>query len=237
MSSITRTGGRVAEPGSATPDGDSSIARRRKLAALEQNPSWVARRRQILDAATEVFRAKGYRATAVSDIAHALHSDRANIYYYFAGKADIFLTLVQPAVEDAALEIEAAAEATGSPTDRLLRAIEALTDCAHRHFPYLHLFVQEDLRYVIDENTEFEHALRQGRDRYESALRRIIEAGARSGEFRAEVDPTLLRFAVMGAVNWTHRWFAPHGRMTGAEVGRAFGDIFLRGFAATPPEA
>ncbi len=33
----------------------------------------------------------------------------------------------------------------------------------------------------------------------------------------------MLRFAVLGAVNWTHRWFTPDGPMSGAEIGRAFG--------------
>jgi TetR/AcrR family transcriptional regulator, cholesterol catabolism regulator len=42
----------------------------------------------------------------------------------------------------------------------------------------------------------------------------------------------MLRFAVLGAVNWTHRWFSPDGSLSGREIGQAFGDIFLRGFAA-----
>ena len=39
-------------------------------------------------------------------------------------------------------------------------------------------------------------------------------------------------FAVLGAVNWTHRWFSPGGRLTGEEIGASFADIFLRGVSA-----
>jgi hypothetical protein len=132
-------------------------------------------------------------------------------------------------------EVEAAAAETGSPTRQLLRVIESLAASYDRHYPYLHLYTQEDMRRVSDESTDAEKHLRDLGRRYDAALLTITEAGVTSGEFRADLDPRLLRFAVLGAVNWTHRWFTPDGRMSGEAVGRAFGDIFLRGFSATPP--
>jgi TetR/AcrR family transcriptional regulator, cholesterol catabolism regulator len=43
----------------------------------------------------------------------------------------------------------------------------------------------------------------------------------------------MVTFAVMGAVNWTHRWFLPGGRLSGQEIGRAFADMFLEGLRAS----
>jgi AcrR family transcriptional regulator len=221
------------EPTSGKP---SAIARRRALARKEQNASWLERREQILHAAADVFRAKGFQAAGISDVAARLGTDRANVYYYFASKEEMYLALVQQAVESNVDDIEAAADAEGSATERLLRAIESLAASFDRHYPYLHLYLQEDMRRVTDESSEEQRYLAACSRRYDDAMLRITRDGVESGEFRAGVDPRMLKFAVLGAVNWTHRWFTPDGPMSGAEVGRSFSDIFLRGFAADPPE-
>jgi AcrR family transcriptional regulator len=212
----------------------SGIGRRRAHAKKERNASWLERRAEILAAAAEAFRAKGYQATGISDIAAALGSDRANVYYYFAGKQEIYFSLVQQAVEANVADVEAAAADTGSPTARLLRVIESLAASFERHHPYLQLYVQEDMRRVSDDASATEKHLRDLGRRYDEALLAITRDGVASGEFRADVDPRMLRFAVLGAVNWTHRWFTPGGELSAADIGRSFGDIFLRGFAARP---
>lgn len=217
------------------PEGSSAIGRRRALARRERNASWLERREQILAAAAEAFRAKGYQATGISDIAARLGSDRANVYYYFASKQEIYFTLVRQAVEANVADVEAAAAETGSPTAKLVRVIESLATSFDTHYPYLHLYVQEDMRRISEEGSETEQHLRDLGRRYDAALLTIVRAGVARGEIRAEIDPRMLHFAVLGAVNWTHRWFTPSGRLSGEDIGRAFGDIFLRGFAAGPP--
>lgn len=225
-----------ADPGQPTGGKPSAIARRRALARKERNASWLERREQILDAAADVFRAKGFQAAGISDVAARLGTDRANVYYYFASKEEMYLALVQQAVESNVRDVEAAADAQGSATERLLRAIESLAASYERHYPYLHLYMQEDMRRVTEDSSEEQRHLAACSRRYDDAMLRITREGVESGEFRAGVDPRMLKFAVLGAVNWTHRWFTPDGPMSGEEVGRAFSDIFLRGFAANPPE-
>lgn len=225
----------MSDPTEPTAGKPSAIARRRALARKEQNPSWLERREQILHAAADVFRAKGFQATGISDIAARLGTDRANVYYYFASKEEMYLALVQQAVEANVHEVEAAADAEGSPTERLIQAIESLASSYDRHYPYLHLYMQEDMRRVTDASSAEQRHLAACSRRYDDALLRITQDGVESGEFRAGVDPRMLKFAVLGAVNWTHRWFTPDGPMSGAEVGQAFSDIFLRGFAAQTP--
>lgn len=210
----------------------SAIGRRRALARKERNASWLARREQVLNAAADVIRAKGYQAASISDIAQRLGSDRASVYYYFASKQEIFLALVQQAVEANVADVEAAAAASGSATDRLIRVIEHLAESYERHYPYLHLYVQEDMRRMSDDGSAAEKHLKDCSRRYDAALLKITIEGVESGEFRSEVDPQMLKFAVVGAVNWVHRWFTPDGPKSATEVGRAFSDIFLKGFAA-----
>jgi AcrR family transcriptional regulator len=218
----------------AADDQPSLIGRRRALAKRERNATWLERRSQILEAAADAFRAKGYQAVSMSDIAHRLGGDRASVYYYFASKQEIFLALVDSAVEANVELIEGLAASPESATVRLGKIIESLAESYESHYPYLHLYVQEDMRRLSTSDSPEEKRLFELGGRYDDAMTRLATDGVASGEFRDDIDPQMLKFAVLGALNWSHRWFVPGGRLNGTQVGRAFSDIFLRGVAANP---
>jgi len=66
------------------------------------------------------------------------------------------------------------------------------------------------------------------RDRYEHAVRALVTDGMRAGEF-ARLDAALVTRAMLGAVNWTARWFRPDGPQTSAEVANALSDYLVKG--------
>jgi AcrR family transcriptional regulator len=51
------------------------------------------RRREILDAAHQVFAERGFHDTRMSDIAHVAGVSQGTLYHYFASKDDLFLAL------------------------------------------------------------------------------------------------------------------------------------------------
>lgn len=214
----------------------SAIGRRRALARREQNASWVERRNAVLAAGAEAFRAKGYLAASMGDIAQRFGTPPANLYYYVESKQEIFYALVLQAVRDNVALVESAAEAPGSAADRLSSVIVGLATSYERHYPYLHLYIQEDMRRLPASPSTDDHELRELGARFDRALDRIIRDGIAAGELRADLDPDMARFVVLGALNWTHRWFVPGGRLDGAEVGEAFRSILLRGLLAEPQE-
>jgi hypothetical protein len=62
-----------------------------------------------------------------------------------------------------------------------------------------------------------------------------MAAGIESGEFKSGLDAELATNAVLGALNWSHRWFKP-GRSTAPdEVAAVFIEIFLNGLVSGPP--
>lgn len=76
-----------------------------------------------------------------------------------------------------------------------------------------------------------ESALVAGRRAYEHAVRELISQGIASGRFRA-VDPKLAALAVLGASNWTARWFRPDGPRSAAAIGEDFAGLLIRGLLA-----
>ncbi|TVZ04175.1 TetR/AcrR family transcriptional regulator [Trebonia kvetii] len=78
----------------------------------------LARRRQLLDAAMEVFVARGYHAAAMDEIAERAGVSKPVLYQHFPGKQELYLALLDESVETL---IGAVADAMRSTTDNRQR--------------------------------------------------------------------------------------------------------------------
>jgi TetR/AcrR family transcriptional regulator, cholesterol catabolism regulator len=215
----------------------SSIGRRRSNARREATPGYSERRQRLLRAAAEVFKEKGFQAASINDIAELFGGDRASIYYYYASKHEIFIDLIRQAVEEVVLLAEGIATSGQRATVRLRDVFVKTLDAYERHYPYMYVYIQEDMRKVPGDGTSAGKELQDLGDRYERAVQQIIDEGVESGEFRASLDSQMMKFAIIGALNWSHRWHVPGGRLSGAEIGAAFTDLFLNGALAGPAGA
>jgi len=188
-------------------------------------PQAEARRREILGAASGLFRARGLHATGMRDIAAALGMTAGNLYYYFPSKQDL-LAYCQEATLDELLRRAAAIESGGEPADAQLRALVAA------HVEVLNEATPGSLAHLeIDEVPAARRApLLARRKRYERIFRRRIEEGIAAGLFRP-VDASLGALALLGALNWTVKWFEEGGRKSAAEVGREFATLLVDGLA------
>ena len=62
-------------------------------------------------------------------------------------------------------------------------------------------------------------------------MRSLVVKGVKRGEF-APCDAALVTRAMLGAVNWTARWYRPEGPQTVAQIARSLSDYLVRGLAA-----
>lgn len=180
------------------------------------------RRAEILHAALRTFRAKGYHGTTLDDIADQLGVRKTALYHYFPDKEAILY----------ACHRESLAELS-----RILKGARAL-DSAPEQLAYV---IREHVRVMIDTlegsplafevtalSAERQRGVIAARDRYERALRKMIEDGIAAGEFRA-VDAKIAVFAILGAINWIARWYSPEGSLHAPELGGQFADHLLGG--------
>src|SRR5258705_286811 len=59
-------------------------------------------------------------------------------------------------------------------------------------------------------------------------FRRLVAEGMKPGEF-GRTDPALGTRAMLGAVNWTARWYRPDGPRSVAEIADSLSDYLVRG--------
>jgi len=93
------------------------------------------RRRQILDAARDLFAERGYLTTTIDDIVGRVQVARGTFYLYFEDKKDIFGALLGDFFEAIAGRIESIelGDATRSPRQQLRQNLERVVQLALSH--------------------------------------------------------------------------------------------------------
>jgi len=214
----------------------SRIGERREHAQADPSAEYANKRAAIIDAAARVFQRSGYERSSMNDVATEAGADRASVYYYFKGKHELFHAVIIEAVQhlvDAAERIAAAdVPAAGKVRELVAELMRAYTD----HYPYLYVYVQEDMTKLSVNDTSSK-TLRQLARRFTGAVEGMIAAGIESGEFKSGLDPELATNAVLGALNWSHRWFKPGRAAAPDEVADVFIEIFLHGLVSAPRPA
>ena len=197
-----------------------------------QNNKTLRRRREILEGASRVFRERGLHATGMRDIAAELDMHVGNLYYYFRNKQDLLAFCQQDALDGLLSRARTVRKEE-------LRADTQLFKLIYAHVHLLNYELPASLAHLEIEALEPEvrqPVLRQ-RDEYERLLRETVDEGIQSGLFRP-TDPKVATLAILGAVNWTVKWFRPGGPAKIAEIARQFAEYLVMGLLTPgiPPE-
>lgn len=174
-----------------------------------------SRREALLDAAAEMFAAKGYDGTSIRDIAGAVGMLPGSLYYHFKSKEDLLIAVYRKGVARFEAAIDQALASTGADP---WQAIEAA--CA------AHLSILLDGGdYARIVNPEFVRSfppdmlptLNAERDRYERHFEKLIAALPLS----PKTDRWLFKVALFGSLNWSQTWYRK-GRYTPQDIAAAF---------------
>ncbi|OLC52359.1 MAG: hypothetical protein AUH43_00330 [Acidobacteria bacterium 13_1_40CM_65_14] len=181
------------------------------------------RRVDILRAAAQIFRSRGFAAAGMRDIALAADLSPANLYHYFRGK-DELLFFCQDRALDRLLAALTAAQRDRRPLPERLRAL------AVRHILCLIAEVEGSAaHFEVDALPPKRRAvIVVKRDRYERGVRALVAAGISKRTLGAR-DATVATRAFLGALNWTAQWFRPDGPLTPDAVADQIADFAIAG--------
>ncbi|GAA4535101.1 TetR/AcrR family transcriptional regulator [Pseudonocardia xishanensis] len=201
---------------------------------MEGGAAYQAKRSELLQIAGDVFKQKGYEAATLNDVAERFGTDRAAIYYYFAGKDELFQEVFQATAkkvldENLAEAIRIAALET-TAQERLRMLIELQINSYEANYPYVYVYIQEDMGKVSFQATPWAKEMVRKTRRFEGLVTEVITSGIKAGELREDLSVPLVVKTLFGMVNWTHRWFKPGDRKyTAQQTVDTFSAIFFEG--------
>jgi AcrR family transcriptional regulator len=180
----------------------------RKIVAQE---ALADRRIDILDAA-RAFMRQGFAATSLDRVGDEVGSTKGAIYYYYRSKSDLLFAVHRRAMELTDAAIRPPFEAGGGVYDRLRGMAVAHTLLIVDRLPYLRVAAQCLELHLLERTNESERAepaeVVALRVANEALYIRVIKEGVASRELRA-VDAGLVAKPLLGALNWTSRWYHP----------------------------
>ncbi|MGD8622164.1 MAG: TetR/AcrR family transcriptional regulator, partial [Anaerolineales bacterium] len=179
---------------------------------------------EIIQAAAQIFRQKGYHGTSMQDIADAVDLKKASLYHHVSGKQDILVSILDQALDLLIEDLQTVLTQDLPAGDKIRQAMRV----------YVNRLTQDpDLAAVLlMEHRSLEADLRavhiNRRDRFEELWRTIVDQGIEEGTFRP-MDRSLATFALLGVLNWMITWYRPNGRMRADTIADQFADLILDG--------
>ena len=171
----------------------------------------------IARVAKAVFAERGYQQATLEEIAQRAGMSKATIYLYYKNKDDLFLHVVEDLVATAITETAQAAEAPGTPLEKLARMVRGKMAFYEREREFFHIYLNEKHGLDFNEKHGLEVApkdphkcllqdmYRQGVDRLANVLQEGMDAGVlrpmearRLAFFLQEMMSTMLGQRIQG---------------------------------------
>lgn len=181
-------------------------------------------RDDILEAAAQVFRQKGFHGASMKDIADAVNLQKPSLYHHVSSKQEILFELLDRALELLLERISPISSQASPAEDRLRLMIRA----------YLQILAENtDLSAVL----LFEHRSLEGkqharhvpnRDKFEALWRTVLADGVRTKRIVCDNIPLTTR-AILGIMNWTITWYRPNGDLSIDDIADQYSSLLLNG--------
>lgn len=181
-------------------------------------------RDDILDAAAQVFRQKGFHGASMSDIAGALDVQKASLYHHVSSKQEILLALLDRALVMLTDYISMIASQDISPDQKLRLMIRGYLSGLAENADLTSVLLFE--HRSLDKKSHARHV--PHRDKFEGLWRDVLNEGVQKKVFDLK-DTGLAVRAIMGVMNWTLTWYSPNGEKSIEQIADEYSDFMLKG--------
>lgn len=162
---------------------------------MEQARS-TTRQKRILEAALEVFSRRGYRDTAVDDIASEASTSKGGVYFHFPNKQAIFFALLDQTARLLHSRAEAAMEAEPDPVRKLDTALLVVLETFAGHRALARLFLVD----ALGAGREFNRKILELHSEFAAMIERHMDDAVSQGAI-PPLDTRVASLAWFGALN------------------------------------
>jgi AcrR family transcriptional regulator len=187
--------------------------------AKGENDRW----NEVLHQAIAVFSTHGYRATSMRQLAEQVNLGKSTLYHYFRSKQDLLVAIYDGVLVENLAAARRITERKQSVTDSLRQMlVDRVAYTCHNH-RILQIFHEEEtelpkrlMKKVLDR-----------RRAYQEVMTELLERGLTEGLFGYDTTPMIVANCLLGACNWSYKWYNPEGPKTPEQLAEEVADLLM----------
>ena len=179
---------------------------------------------EIVEAAIQVFYAKGFAASTMQDVADAVGVLKGSLYHYISSKEDLLFRILQ---ESHAQARELMSEVAGldlAALDRLRIYLERMYLWYMANIERVSVYLNQQHHLTGTNAAEMRLQARE----FEQFLRELLAEAKGAGTIGGHVDLKLAAFFMLGALNSLPRWYRTGGSYAPEHIASEFAAMSLR---------
>jgi AcrR family transcriptional regulator len=188
----------------------------------------VETRERLLQAAVDLYSAKGFGGASVEDVVRRAGVTKGAFYHHFESKAHLIMAIHNGFVDLQIGEITGIIEKGLTPEETLAEAIVVVVRNVLNRKESVTLFIREYPAMPDDVN----RAVRARRREYEQLLVGVIDRGRESGVFHTELPTNVLLYGILGMCAWATQWYDPKRAPAPEVIGRNYARMVINGLTA-----
>lgn len=180
-------------------------------------------RSRLLDTATHLFASQGFERTSVHEIVSTAGVTKGALYHYFASKDDLLWESYARLLRQQSEHLAVIAAREGTATERLRAAAADVVATTLDNMDDATVFARN--LHLLGPDTR--EVVRAGRREYRDAFEELIHEGVEQGEFRQDLNLSLLVYNFFGSIMYLTVWYSSDGEWSPDDIATAFGDQLI----------
>lgn len=162
---------------------------------------------EIVEAAIQVFYAKGFAASTMQDVADAVGVLKGSLYHYISSKEDLLFRILQESHAQARELMTEVSRLDLHPLDRLRVYLERMYLWYMANVERVSVYLNQQHHLTGTNAAEMRMQARE----FEHFLRELLAEARGSGSIDSHVDLKLAAFFMLGALNSLPQWYRADG--------------------------
>lgn len=196
-------------------------------ADARSSPKSRKRWASILQAATDLFREKGFYASSMQDISDAVGIKKGSLYYYVRSKEDLLFEILKDLHKGGEALIKGTDLDSTDPLGELRSLLVQMCIYAGKHADRLKIFAN-DFDYLAD---HLKDAIISERHLYWTAVVRLIRAAIEKGQVSPGINVEVAAHAALLTSSGVSDWFRSNGKLTIEQVAVQNAALIVKGLA------
>ena len=182
---------------------------------------------KITEQSVRLFQEKGFSETSIQDIVDSLGVTKGTFYYYFTSKELLLMEIHLRYIDDLLIRQKVIIDSMKTCRDKIIGIVSLIILDIEKQRANGRVYFRE-MRNLTPENAR---KIKKKREEFRLHIVDVLSEGIESGEFRKNLDPKMIAFAILGVTNWSYNWFNPHGEISVEELAEKFVDFILYGIS------